>query len=121
MYERSKVNFGSPLDENFCEGELLIFLLDFRRYFLLKHSLDTLYTSINEMYLQRHWYTRVRNRCSTPPRTARISRGLVKISMNKWTKILTLEITIFGLKMMVKSGLEKKIFWNSMSPFRDTC
>ena len=28
---------------------------------------------------------------------------------NKWTKILTLEITIFGLKMMVKSGLEKNI------------
>ena len=110
MYERSKVNFGSPLDENFFEGELLIFLLDFRRYFLLKHSLDTLYTSINEMYLQRHWYTRVRNRCSTPPRTARISRGgLVKISMNKWTKILTLEITIFGLKMMVKGspGIKK--------------
>ena len=25
---------------------------------------------------------------------------------NKWTKILTLEITIFGLKMMVKSGIE---------------
>ena len=33
----------------------------------------------------------------TPPRTAIII---------KWTKILTLEITIFGLKMMVKSGLE---------------
>ena len=26
---------------------------------------------------------------------------------NEWTKILTLEITIFGFKMMVKSGLEK--------------
>ena len=30
-------------------------------------------------------------------------------SQNKWTKILTLEITIFSLKMMVKSGLEKNI------------
>jgi hypothetical protein len=30
--------------------------------------------------------------------------------LNKWTKLLTLEITIFGLKMMVKSGLEKIIF-----------
>jgi hypothetical protein len=29
---------------------------------------------------------------------------------NKWTKILTLEITIFGLKMMKKSGLEKNYF-----------
>ena len=29
--------------------------------------------------------------------------------LEKWTKILTLEITIFGLKMMVKSGLEKII------------
>jgi hypothetical protein len=27
--------------------------------------------------------------------------------INKWTKILTLEITIFGLKMTLKSGLEK--------------
>ena len=26
---------------------------------------------------------------------------------NKWTKILAIEITISGLKMMVKSGLEK--------------
>ena len=30
---------------------------------------------------------------------------------NKWTKILTLETTIFGLKMMVKSGLEKNIYF----------
>ena len=36
----------------------------------------------------------------TPPRIATIF---------KWTKILSLEITIFGLKMMVKSGLEKNI------------
>ena len=26
-----------------------------------------------------------------------------------WTKIVTLEITIFGIKMMFKSGLEKNI------------
>ena len=32
------------------------------------------------------------------------------MSTDKWTKILTLEITIFGLKMMVKSSLEKIIF-----------
>ena len=30
-------------------------------------------------------------------------------SHNKWTKILSLEMTIFGLNMMVKSGLEKII------------
>ena len=36
---------------------------------------------------------------------------------NKWTKILSLEMTIFGLKMMEKSGLEK-IFWNYTCPFR---
>ena len=30
-------------------------------------------------------------------------------SQNKWTKILSLEMTIFGLNMMVKSGLEKII------------
>ena len=29
---------------------------------------------------------------------------------NEWTKILTLEITIFGFKMMVKSGLFRKKF-----------
>ena len=28
---------------------------------------------------------------------------------NKWTKILGLEMTILGLKVMVKSGLEKII------------
>jgi hypothetical protein len=28
----------------------------------------------------------------------------------KWTKLLTLDIAVFGLKMMVKSGLEKKYF-----------
>ena len=27
-------------------------------------------------------------------------------SIYKWTKLLTLEMTIFGLKMMVRSGLE---------------
>ena len=30
-------------------------------------------------------------------------------SQNKWTKILGLEMTIFGLKVMVKSGLEENI------------
>ena len=30
-------------------------------------------------------------------------------SFSMWTKLLTLEMTIFGLKMMVKSGLEKII------------
>ncbi len=29
---------------------------------------------------------------------------------NKWTKILGLEITIFGIKIMVKNGLEKNYF-----------
>ena len=36
------------------------------------------------------------------------------------TKILILEITIFGLKMMVKSGLVFIIF-NPTCPFGDTC
>ena len=37
----------------------------------------------------------------------------------KWTKILSLEMTIFGLKMMVKSGLEKIILkFHVPSPFR---
>jgi hypothetical protein len=30
-------------------------------------------------------------------------------SFYKWTKILILDVTIFGLKMMVKSGVEKDI------------
>ena len=30
-------------------------------------------------------------------------------SFYKWTKLLTIEITIFGLKIMVKNGLEKVI------------
>ena len=36
---------------------------------------------------------------------------------SKWTKLLTLKITIFGLKMMVKSGLER-IILKFHSPFR---
>ena len=42
---------------------------------------------------------------------------------NKWTKILTLEITIFGLKMMVKSGLEKIIlkFHEPLQRYLLTC
>ena len=38
-------------------------------------------------------------------------------SFYKWTKISSLEINIFDLKMMVKSGLEF-LFLNSLSPFR---
>ena len=37
------------------------------------------------------------------------SRASKEMNPNKWTKILSLEMTIFGLKMMVKSGLEKII------------
>ena len=40
-------------------------------------------------------------------------------SFDKWTKISSLEIDIFDLKMMMKSGLD--IFFNLVSPFRDTC
>ena len=39
---------------------------------------------------------------------------------NNWTKILTLEITIFGLKMMVKSGLEFFIL-KSYVPLQSCC
>ena len=38
-------------------------------------------------------------------------------SFNVWTKISRLEITIFVIKMMVKSCLGF-LFWNSPSPFR---
>ena len=41
-------------------------------------------------------------------------------SFYKWTKLSSLEITIFYLKMTVKSGLAF-LFWNSPSPFIDTC
>ena len=39
------------------------------------------------------------------------------LELYKGTKISSLEITIFYLKMMVKSGLDF-LFWNSPSPFR---
>ena len=37
------------------------------------------------------------------------------------TKILILEITIFGVKMIVKSGLLVFVIFNPTYPFRDTC
>jgi hypothetical protein len=42
------------------------------------------------------------------------------MNKNKWTKILTLEITIFGFKMMVKSGLDFLIL-KLIEPLQSYC
>ena len=38
-------------------------------------------------------------------------------SFYKWTKLKSLQITIFGFKMMLKSGL-RRLFWNSTCPLK---
>jgi hypothetical protein len=46
-------------------------------------------------------------------------RQLKSIKVKKWTKIVNLQITIFGLKMIVKSGIGIFIF-NSYEPSLNT-
>ena len=75
----------------------------------MNYSLDHLSSQdFDSIYLCRHSiYIQFRKELLTLPRTARVS---------KWAKILTLETTIFGLKMMVKSGLDFFYFESLLAP-----